>query len=91
MGAEVDRAIVTTDYAVLLPTADIGTTLVTTLPLYNTELFLDQLSQGNLLNAIGFPLAADVGLGTVAGGVEILTVVSAISQNVKDLQGLFAA
>jgi hypothetical protein len=83
--------IVATDYATLLPTADIGTTLVTTLPLYDTELFLDQLSQGNLLNAIGFPLAADVGLGTVAGGVELLTVVAALSQNVKDLQGLFAA
>jgi PE-PPE domain len=84
-------SIVTTDYATLLPTADIGTTLVTTLPLYDTELFVDQLSQGNLLNAIGFPLAADVGLGTVAGGVEILTLVAALSDNVKDLEGLFAA
>ncbi|MGO9508008.1 MAG: PE family protein [Mycobacterium sp.] len=84
-------SIVTTDYATLLPTADIGTTLVTTLPLYDTELFVDQLSQGNLLNAVGFPIAADVGLGTVAGGVEVLTLVSALSQNVKDLQGLFAS
>ncbi len=84
-------SIVTTDYATLLPTADIGTTLVTTLPLYDTELFVDQLSQGNLLNAIGFPLAADVGLGTVAGGVELLTLVAAVSDNVKDIQSLFAA
>ncbi|MGO9508007.1 MAG: PE family protein [Mycobacterium sp.] len=83
--------IVATDYATLLPTADIGTALVSTLPLYDSELFVQQLAQGNLLNAIGFPIAADVGLATVSGGVEFLTVVSALSSNVKDIQSLFAA
>jgi hypothetical protein len=83
--------IVSTDYAVLLPTADIGTALVVTLPLYDSELFVQQLAQGNLLNAIGFPIAADVGLATVSGGVELLAVASALSSNVKDLQSLFAA
>jgi PE-PPE domain/PE family len=83
-------SIVSTDYATLLPTADIGTTLVTTLPLYDSELFLSQLGQGNLLNAIGFPIAADVGLGTVAGGVEALTLIGAVSSNVKDLESLFS-
>jgi hypothetical protein len=80
--------IVTTDYAVALPTADIGYSLATELPFYDTELFLSQLGQGNLVNAIGYPIAADVGLGTVAGGVEFLTIVSALASNVKDIQSL---
>ncbi|OBI11701.1 PE family protein [Mycobacterium sp. E2327] len=80
--------IITTDYAVALPTVDIGYSLATELPFYDTELFLSQLGQGNLVNAIGYPIAADVGLGTVAGGVEFLTIVSALSSNVKDIQSL---
>lgn len=80
--------IVSTDYAVVLPTADIGYSLATELPFYDSELFLSQLAQGNLVNAIGYPIAADVGLGTVAGGVELLTIVSALSSNVKDIQSL---
>ncbi|ORW46977.1 PE family protein [Mycobacterium paraense] len=80
--------IVSTDYAVVLPTADIGYSLATELPFYDSELFLSQLAQGNLINAIGYPIAADVGLGTVAGGVEALTIVSALASNVKDIQSL---
>ncbi|ORW29987.1 PE family protein [Mycobacterium paraense] len=80
--------IVSTDYAVVLPTADIGYSLATELPFYDSELFLSQLGQGNLINAIGYPIAADVGLGTVAGGVEALTIVSALASNVKDIQSL---
>lgn len=80
--------IVSTDYAVVLPTADIGYSLATELPFYDSELFLSQLGQGNLINAIGYPIAADVGLGTVAGGVELLTIVSALASNVKDIQSL---
>ncbi len=80
--------IVSTDYAVVLPTADIGYSLATELPFYDSELFLSQLAQGNLITAIGYPIAADVGLGTVAGGVEFLTIVSALSSNVKDIQSL---
>ncbi len=82
------NTIVSTDYAVALPTADIGYTLATTVPFYDSELFLSQLGQGNLVNAIGYPIAADVGLGTVAGGVEFLTIASALSSNVKDIQSL---
>jgi hypothetical protein len=83
-------SIVSTDYAVLLPTADIGLTFVTTFPAYDAQLFVDQLAQGNLINAIGYPIAADVGLGTVAGGVEALTLVSAVASNVRDIQSIFA-
>jgi hypothetical protein len=81
-------SIVSTDYAVLLPTADIGLTFLTTVPFYDAELFLDQLAQGNLINAIGYPIAADMGLATVAGGVELLGIGFALADNVKDLQSL---
>jgi hypothetical protein len=74
-----------TAYATLLPTADIGTALVATLPSYDLNLFLNGISQAitgdpvqGLVNAIGQPIAADVGLGTVAGGVEFLIMLDAL-------------
>ncbi|OBG46006.1 PE family protein [Mycobacterium alsense] len=82
------NSIVSTDYGVLLPTADIGLSLATDLPLYDAQLFVSQLAQGNLGNAIGYPIAADVGLATVAGGVEGLVLLSALSSNIKDIQSL---
>jgi len=81
-------SIVSTDYAVLLPTADIGLTFLTTVPAYDAQLFVDQLAQGNLINAIGYPIAADMGLATVAGGVELLGIGFALADNVKQLQSL---
>ncbi|OBK24695.1 PE family protein [Mycobacterium asiaticum] len=83
-------SIISDDYAVLLPTADIGLSFVTAMPLYNAQLFVEQLAQGNLINAFGYPIAADIGLATIAGGVEGLTILAALSNNVKDIQGLFA-
>lgn len=72
---------VSTAYATLLPTADIGTALAVTLPSYDLDLFLNGISQAlngqpvqGLVNAFGQPIAADVGLGTLAGGVEFLVV-----------------
>ncbi len=66
-------------YAALLPTADIINAIVTILPAYNITLFLDGISQvlsgdliGGLVNAIGLPLAANVGLITTAGLVGVL-------------------
>jgi hypothetical protein len=75
-----------TAYATLLPTADIANALVTTLPSYDANLFLNGISQAingqpvaGLVNAIGEPIAADVGLTTVAGGVEFLVLVGALA------------
>ncbi|OBA73216.1 hypothetical protein A5641_06160 [Mycobacterium sp. 1554424.7] len=75
-----------TAYATLLPTADIATALVTTLPSYDLNLFLNGISQAingdpvqGLVNAIGLPIAGDIGMGTVAGGVEFLIFVNALS------------
>jgi len=81
-------SIASTNYAVLLPTADIATSMVTSLPAYNAALFTQQLAQGNLVNAIGLPIAADVGLATVAGAVEFLVLTEAVVNTLKDIQSL---
>ncbi|HEU4363684.1 MAG TPA: PE-PPE domain-containing protein [Mycobacterium sp.] len=67
-------------YATLLPTADIINFLVTTLPAYNVSLFLHELASGNLLNAVGMPIAADVGLSTMAAGFEVEVVMNTVSE-----------
>ncbi|WP_310778570.1 PE family protein [Mycobacterium sp. Z3061] len=81
-------SIAATNYAVLLPTADIATSVVTSLPAYNAALFTQQLAQGNLINAIGLPIAADVGLATVAGAVEFLVLTEAVVNTLQDIQSL---
>jgi hypothetical protein len=83
-------SIISTDYALLLPAADIATSLVTSVPVYDAQLFLQQLAMGNLINAIGLPIAGDVGLGTVAGAVFGLTVIEALVQNLSAIQSLVA-
>jgi PE-PPE domain len=74
-----------TAYAVALPTADIATALVVTLPSYDVNLFLNGVIQavngdpvGGLINAFGDPIAADVGLTTLAGGFELITIENAL-------------
>lgn len=78
-------------YAALLPTADIVNALVTMLPAYDFVLALDGIQQAisgdvinGLINVIGLPLAADVGLGTTAGLIELLVVLQAV-------EGVFGA
>ena len=80
--------VISTDYAVLLPAADTALAFATSLPLYDAQLFLQQLAQGNLINAIGYPIAADVGLVTVAGVVQFLVISKAISDNVQAIEAL---
>ncbi|MEZ0363947.1 PE-PPE domain-containing protein [Mycobacterium sp. pUA109] len=75
-------------YATLLPTADILNALVTSIPLYDATLFVDAVSSGDLLGAIGDPIAADVGLGTMAGGFELMVVVDALQSVVGDLTSI---
>ncbi|CNH74069.1 PE family protein [Mycobacterium tuberculosis] len=81
-------SIISTDYAVLQPTADTLLSFVTTLPAYDATLFVGQLLQGHLANAIGYPIAADIGLATVAALVEIDVIGSAIAQNIADIRSL---
>jgi len=67
-----------TAYSTLLPTADIATAALVSLPSYDFNLFLDGISQmvngqplAGLVNAFGNPLAANVGLLTLTGGLEL--------------------
>ncbi|WP_233424732.1 PE-PPE domain-containing protein [Mycolicibacter heraklionensis] len=66
-------------YSGLLPTADVINALLTSLPAYDISLFMQELMSGDLLDAIGLPIAATVGLGSLAGMVEIGAVLQAIS------------
>ncbi|MGO9223289.1 PE family protein [Mycobacterium sp.] len=68
-----------TAYSTLLPTADIATAVLVSLPSYDVNLFLDgtlQMVNGQpvagLINAIGLPIAADVGLLPLTGALELV-------------------
>ena len=58
-------------YGTLLPTADFLNALVTTIPAEDATIFATELSQGDLLDAIGLPLAEDFGLLTNLSLFEI--------------------
>jgi PE-PPE domain/PE family len=67
-----------TAYSTLLPTADIANAALVSLPSYDFNLFLDgvaQIANGQplmgLVNAFGLPIAADVGLLPLLGGLEL--------------------
>ncbi len=70
-------------YAALLPTADIANAAITSVPSYNINLFLDgiqQVANGDpmgFVTAVGYPLAADVALITVAGLLQAFVLVNA--------------
>jgi hypothetical protein len=76
---------VSTAYAVLLPTADIAVALGVSLPSYDVNLFLNGITQAvtgqpiqGLINAFGLPIAANVGLTIVAGGIEFIVIKHAV-------------
>jgi len=74
----------TTAYATLLPTADIATAITVSLPSYDFNLFINGITQAvngdpvGLVNAFGDPIAADVGLTTLAGGFEAISIENAL-------------
>jgi hypothetical protein len=75
-------------YSTLLPLADIGNALVTSMPAYDVDLSVNSLNSGKLVDAVGLPIAADTELLTLAAGfglVAILNQVSAIGADVSDL------
>jgi hypothetical protein len=76
-------------YSTLLPLADIGNALLTSLPAYDLSLFTDNLSNGDLLDAIGLPIAADTGMGTLFAGFAVAVVDHAVTQISADFSGLF--
>ncbi|BBX73538.1 PPE family protein [Mycobacterium shinjukuense] len=83
-----------TSYATMLPTADIANAAVTTVPSYNINLFLDGIRQAGhgdpmgLVNAVGYPIAADVAIVTAAGALEILIFINAARAIGGEISGL---
>ncbi|MGB3473301.1 MAG: PE-PPE domain-containing protein [Mycobacterium sp.] len=71
-------------YQTLLPTADILNALTTSLPAFGLSLFTHYLEEGDLLNAIGMPLAAGAGLTTLAAGIEFMVMAQA-SNSIQDI------
>jgi PE-PPE domain/PE family len=68
---------VSTAYSTLLPTADIATAALVSLPSYDLNLFLDGITQmvngqplTGLIDAFGYPVAANVGLLPLTAGLE---------------------
>ncbi|CAM4260241.1 putative PPE family protein PPE42 [Mycobacterium basiliense] len=82
-------------YAIALPTADIINTMVTTIPSYNVNLFLDGIQHfangdpAGLINAIGYPIAADVALFTLAGGFETIVALDTAEAIIEDIADAF--
>jgi PE-PPE domain len=76
-------------YSTLLPLADIANALVTSLPAYDLSLFTDNLSNGDLLDALGLPIAADTGMGTLFAGFAVAVIDHAATQISGDFSGLF--
>jgi len=82
-------------YSVLLPAADVVNALLTSMPAYNLSMFLNAFSSGDdllttLTNAIGLPLAADVGLIPTALGFELISFMNMFQSISADLTGLFS-
>ena len=69
--------------------ADIINSLVTSMPSWETSIFADTLSNGDLLDALGLPVAGTVAIGTLAAGFEVSILSDAFSQVAADFSGLF--
>ena len=74
-------------YSTLLPTADLANMLLTTVPSYDINLFLNGVEQmangdptGGLIYALGAPIAADTALFTLAGGFELEVLLDAAEE-----------
>jgi hypothetical protein len=85
---------VATGYGTLLPTADLVSAGLITLPSYDLNLFLAGISQAangdpvGLINAIGYPIAADTALIPTGFFLEFLVLASAAQSIVGDFTSL---
>lgn len=77
-----------TAYSTLVPTADVANALLTTLPNYDLTLFLNGLEAGNVVDAIGYPIAADEALVPLAGLIDFAAIANAAQTVASDLAGL---
>lgn len=78
-----------TAYSTLVPAADVANALLTTLPTYDVTLFLDHLDAGGLIDAIGYPIAADEALIPLAGLIDFAAIANAAQAIAADLSGVF--
>jgi hypothetical protein len=69
-------------------TENIDHSLFLTLPAYDASLFTEALQSGDLLGAIGNPIAAELGMGTVLGYVEATVLANETLNDLFDLSGL---
>lgn len=85
-------ATLSADYASLVPIGDTLDTLLTTVPSLIASFATEQLADGNLVNAIGEPIAATVGLVPFAllfgSAVPIFEATAGTLVNLADLFGL---
>jgi len=75
-------------YATLLPTVDVANGLLTSLPAYDLTLFANGLQTGDLVAAIGQPIATDTYLIPLAGAFEAFAVIGQASTVLGDLGSL---
>ncbi|HEU0191042.1 MAG TPA: PE-PPE domain-containing protein [Mycobacterium sp.] len=78
-----------TAYSALLPTADVLTGVGVTIPNYDLQWFMDGLQQGDLLSAIGQPIANNTYLYTLAAGFEAFAMINIFQTIGSDLSGVF--
>lgn len=85
-------SVVSNDLAVVKPFADTALALGVSLPNYDAELFTSQLKAGNLVNAIGMPIAADFTLvpyALLVGGIfPVVNAAAATVTQLAELTGL---
>lgn len=77
-----------TAYAALLPTADVVTAATVTIPTYDVQWFLDGLEHGDLLSAIGQPIANDIYVYTLLAGFEAFALISTADAIGSELSGI---
>ena len=76
-------------YSSMLPLADAVSALTLSLPTYQLELFAHGLSDGDLLGAIGMPIAAGFGLTPVAIGFGLFGLVDVVNSITNGFAELF--
>lgn len=69
-------------YATALPLVDVGNALFTSLPAYNLQLFAQGVQSGNLVAAIGQPLATDTYLVPLGGAFALFSAVAQLESAV---------
>ncbi len=82
---------VSTAYAALLPTADVITGVLTTIPNYDLQWIMEGLQVGDLMEAIFKPIANNTYLFSLAAGFETFALISTFETIASELSDAFPA